>query len=160
MFSSVPNFCKERVIFFLIRPLFVSFRKYCFIPTKISWKCLTTIRVVFKFRVNSKFLQQKTNLEPGSFVALDNTPSKSVLLSFFFYWSNYCCWNCCFSIFSSLLSKLILVPAICLYLITPLLIAFMSRWQDANTVISSANADTFAERGPARGIPRWGGFAS
>ena len=34
VFSSVPNFWSNRVIFFFALPLFASFRKYCLLPTK------------------------------------------------------------------------------------------------------------------------------
>ena len=51
----------------------------------------------------------------------------------------------------SLLSKLILVPAIYSYLTTPFFTALMSSRRDTKTVISSANADTFAERDTAQG---------
>ena len=54
----------------------------------------------------------------------------------------------------SLLSKLILASAISSYLVTAFFTAFMFTWRDTKTVISSSNADTFAERWPARGIPR------
>ena len=50
----------------------------------------------------------------------------------------------------SLLSKLILVPAICSYFATAFFIAFMSRRRDV--VISSAYADTFSKRGTGKGM--------
>ena len=59
-----------------------------------------------------------------------------------------------------LLSKVILAPAICSYLATAFFTAFMSRRRDTKTVISSAYADTFAERQLAKGIPSRAGLAS
>ena len=59
----------------------------------------------------------------------------------------------------SLLSKLILAHAICLYLTTAFFMAFLSRWRDTKTVISSAYIDTFTKRGPAKRIPCRAGLA-
>ena len=58
-----------------------------------------------------------------------------------------------------LLSKLILAPALCLYLATAFFTAFMCRRQDTKAVISSAYTDTFVKRGPAKGMPRKAGLA-
>ena len=58
----------------------------------------------------------------------------------------------------SLLSKLTLAPAIRSYSPTAFFTAFISRRRDTKTVISSANAETLAVRGPAKGTPRWAGF--
>ena len=58
----------------------------------------------------------------------------------------------------SLLSKLTLAPAIRLYSPTDFFTAFISRRRDTNTVISSANAETLAVRGPAKGILHRAGF--
>ena len=60
----------------------------------------------------------------------------------------------------SLLSKLILAPDICSYLTTAFFTAFISKQQDIKTVTSSAYADTFAKRGPAKKIPRRARVAS
>ena len=59
-----------------------------------------------------------------------------------------------------LLSKLILAPAIWSCLATAFVTAFISKRRDTKTVISSANADTFAERRPVKKIPCRPGFAS
>ena len=59
----------------------------------------------------------------------------------------------------SLLSKLILTPAIYSYLVTAFFTTFMSKRRDTKTVISSAYADTFVERQLARGMPRRAGLA-
>ena len=58
----------------------------------------------------------------------------------------------------SLLSKLTLAPAIRSYTPTAFFTAFISRRRDTKTVISSANAETLAERGPAKGTLRRAGF--
>ena len=58
----------------------------------------------------------------------------------------------------SLLSKLNLAPATRSYSPTAFSTAFISRRWDIKTVISSANAETLAERGLAKGIPRRTGF--
>ena len=55
----------------------------------------------------------------------------------------------------SLLSKLILAPAIWTYFATAFFTSFMSKRRDAKTVISSAYADTFV----LKGIPRRAGLA-
>ena len=59
----------------------------------------------------------------------------------------------------SLLSKLILAPAIWSYLATAFFTTFMSRWRDTKTLISSAYADSFAERGSAKRMPHRAGLA-
>ena len=58
----------------------------------------------------------------------------------------------------SLLSKLTLAPAIRSYSPTAFFTAFISRRRDTKTVISSANAETIAVRGPAKGTPCRAGF--
>ena len=58
----------------------------------------------------------------------------------------------------SLLSKLTLAPAIRSYSLTAFFTAFISKRRDTNTVISSANAETLAVRGLAKGTPRRPGF--
>ena len=58
----------------------------------------------------------------------------------------------------SLLSKLTLTPAIRSYSPTAFFTAFISRRRDIKTVISSANAETLAVRGPVKGTPRRAGF--
>ena len=60
----------------------------------------------------------------------------------------------------SLFSKLTLASAIRSYPATAFFTASMSRRRDTKTVISSANAETLAVRGPAKGTPRRAGFAS
>ena len=59
-----------------------------------------------------------------------------------------------------LLSKLILAPTLCSYLATAFFTAFMSKQLDTKKVISSANVDTFSERGSPREIPHRAGLAS
>ena len=54
----------------------------------------------------------------------------------------------------SLLLMVILAPAICLHLATALFTAFISRRWDTKTMISSAYADTYTERGAAKSLPR------
>ena len=58
----------------------------------------------------------------------------------------------------SLLSKLTLAPAIRSYSPTAFFTAFISRRRDTKTVIPSANAETLAERGPAKRTSCRAGF--
>ena len=59
----------------------------------------------------------------------------------------------------SLLSKLTMAPAFRSYSETAFFTASMSTWRDTKTVISSANAETLAVRGLAKGKPCRAGFA-
>ena len=60
----------------------------------------------------------------------------------------------------SLLSKLPLASAIRSYSPTAFFTAFISRRRDTEIVLSSANAETLAVRGPAKGTPHRAGFSS
>ena len=57
-----------------------------------------------------------------------------------------------------LLLKLTLAPATRSYSATAFFTALISRRPGTKTMISSANAETLAVRGPAKGIPRRAGF--
>ena len=60
----------------------------------------------------------------------------------------------------SLLSKFILVPAICSYLTIAFFTAFMSERRDPKTVISLAYVETFTRWSPTKGTLRRAGFAT